>query len=171
MSDAQAPELKPCPFCGGGLIGEIVPAMHCRTCNALGPVAGSGADAIARWNTRADVAHPPIASGITDGELEIELRRIVASLWRTTEKLSRQQNTTGADARAAIDTTVKSILAAVNKSLPTPAPRVLTENEIARMWQNFLDKDDRNSPEEYPEMILINFEEFHELALAKGGRS
>lgn len=29
-----------------------------------------------------------------------------------------------------------------------------------REWQGFLDKDDRNSPEEYPEMILINRAEF-----------
>jgi hypothetical protein len=31
---------------------------------------------------------------------------------------------------------------------------------IARLWQELIDKDDRNSPEEYPEMALITFDEF-----------
>jgi hypothetical protein len=31
---------------------------------------------------------------------------------------------------------------------------------IAEVWQEILDKDDRNSPEEYPEMVMITYEEF-----------
>ena len=31
---------------------------------------------------------------------------------------------------------------------------------IDELWQNHIDRDDRNSPEEYPEMALITFEEF-----------
>jgi hypothetical protein len=30
---------------------------------------------------------------------------------------------------------------------------------IEREWQNILDKDDRNSPEEYPEMVMITYDE------------
>lgn len=31
---------------------------------------------------------------------------------------------------------------------------------VRDLWQTLLDKDDRNSPAEYPEMCLITFEEF-----------
>lgn len=31
---------------------------------------------------------------------------------------------------------------------------------IRDLWQNLMEKDDRNSPAEYPEMCLITFEEF-----------
>ena len=31
---------------------------------------------------------------------------------------------------------------------------------IERLWQSLLDKDDRNSPEEYPDMAMLTFEEF-----------
>jgi len=36
------------------------------------------------------------------------------------------------------------------------------------LWQDLLDKDDRNSPAEYPDMILITREEF-EVAVTVGG--
>ena len=32
--------------------------------------------------------------------------------------------------------------------------------EIELLWQNHIARDDRNSPEEYPEMALITFDEF-----------
>lgn len=31
---------------------------------------------------------------------------------------------------------------------------------VRDLWQNLMEKDDRNSPAEYPEMCLITFEEF-----------
>lgn len=31
---------------------------------------------------------------------------------------------------------------------------------IQYLWQDLMEKDDRNSPAEYPEMCLITFEEF-----------
>lgn len=31
---------------------------------------------------------------------------------------------------------------------------------ISELWQDLLEKDDRTSPEEYPEMALITFDEF-----------
>lgn len=31
---------------------------------------------------------------------------------------------------------------------------------IRDLWQDLMEKDDRNSPAEYPEMCLITFEEF-----------
>lgn len=34
------------------------------------------------------------------------------------------------------------------------------EAAIKREWQNLLDKDDRTSPAEYPDMALITFDEF-----------
>lgn len=39
---------------------------------------------------------------------------------------------------------------------------------VARLWQDLLDKDDRTSPEEYPDMALISFEEFEHAILATG---
>lgn len=33
-------------------------------------------------------------------------------------------------------------------------------NSINELWQNILEKDDRTSPAEYPDMALITFEEF-----------
>lgn len=35
---------------------------------------------------------------------------------------------------------------------------------ILAAWQELLDKDDRTSPEEYPDMALITFEEFESFA-------
>lgn len=35
---------------------------------------------------------------------------------------------------------------------------------IAEQWQNLMDKDDRNSPAEYPDMCLITAKEFWNLA-------
>ena len=32
--------------------------------------------------------------------------------------------------------------------------------EIERLWQSLLDKDDRNSPEDYPDMAMLTFDEF-----------
>ena len=45
---------------------------------------------------------------------------------------------------------------------PTPTTAGVTEAQIERLWQTLIDKDDRNSPEEYPEMALITFDEFAE---------
>jgi hypothetical protein len=39
----------------------------------------------------------------------------------------------------------------------------MSEEQIERLWQDHLDRDDRTSPEEYPEMALITFEEFAEV--------
>lgn len=33
---------------------------------------------------------------------------------------------------------------------------------IDALWQDILDKDDRNSPEEYPDMALITADEFRD---------
>lgn len=42
-----------------------------------------------------------------------------------------------------------------------PGPASLSEqDEIEGLWQDLLDKDDRTSPEEYPDMALITFDEF-----------
>lgn len=38
--------------------------------------------------------------------------------------------------------------------------------EVAGLWQDLLDVDDRTSPAEYPEMCLITFEEFRAAFLA-----
>ena len=37
---------------------------------------------------------------------------------------------------------------------------------IEDMWQRHLDRDDRNSPEEYPDMALIAFEEFRDAIMS-----
>lgn len=38
---------------------------------------------------------------------------------------------------------------------------------VSAIWQELLDKDDRNSPEEYPDMVLITLEELTD-AVARG---
>jgi hypothetical protein len=50
-------------------------------------------------------------------------------------------------------------------ALATPAPST-AKDRIARLWQDLLDKDDRTSPEEYPDMALITFDEFEQSILA-----
>ena len=42
---------------------------------------------------------------------------------------------------------------------------LLVEAEINGLWQDQLEKDDRTSPEEYPDMALITFEEFRDAVL------
>lgn len=37
---------------------------------------------------------------------------------------------------------------------------------VEKEWQDLLEKDDRTSPEEYPDMALITFEEFRDAMLA-----
>jgi len=44
-------------------------------------------------------------------------------------------------------------------------PHTAEQDEwISEQWQRLLDKDDRNSPAEYPDMCLITAKEFWELA-------
>lgn len=38
---------------------------------------------------------------------------------------------------------------------------------VDQLWQDLLDKDDRTSPEEYPDMALITYDEFRDLLLGK----
>lgn len=43
---------------------------------------------------------------------------------------------------------------------------------VADLWQELCERDDRTSPEEYPEMCLITFEEFSDfIRRASGGRA
>lgn len=45
--------------------------------------------------------------------------------------------------------------------LVTPGPITTDQDKwIADQWQRLLDKDDRNSPPEYPDMVLISAAEF-----------
>jgi hypothetical protein len=37
---------------------------------------------------------------------------------------------------------------------------------IEQLWQDLLDKDDRTSPAEYPDMALITFDEFRDAILS-----
>lgn len=50
-------------------------------------------------------------------------------------------------------------------------PNAERREEIERLWQCLLDKDDRTSPVEYPDMALITFEEFAEFAAALDAQS
>ena len=44
---------------------------------------------------------------------------------------------------------------------PAPQTSAAEQNDlIERFWQSLLDKDDRNSPEEYPDMAMLTFDEF-----------
>ena len=79
MSDA--PELKPCPFCGGNNLSakadwmccpvEYLGQVHCDDCDMVGPLSEfkydteeeAKKDAIAAWNTRA-------APAVKPGEIE-----------------------------------------------------------------------------------------------------
>jgi hypothetical protein len=42
---------------------------------------------------------------------------------------------------------------------------------IEQLWQDLIDKDDRNSPEEHPDMALITFDEFRDAILAARNRA
>lgn len=42
---------------------------------------------------------------------------------------------------------------------------------VEDLWRELIEKDDRTSPEEYPDMALISFAEFSELVRRAGGRS
>jgi Lar family restriction alleviation protein len=88
---SEAPELKPCPFCGSGPAtsrqnasfsgvellndyshdyshdGYIVNWVHCGTCGAHGSSEMTSTEAVAAWNRRADL--PP-----TDAQLATDPR-------------------------------------------------------------------------------------------------
>ena len=60
MSDA--PELKPCPFCGSNNVkpSSLGSYVCCENCDTLGPSVNEFQSATEAWNTRADL--PQIAS-------------------------------------------------------------------------------------------------------------
>jgi len=75
----EAPELLPCPFCGGLAIDRhqniTADYMECSTCGAFGPNEDCNGQSATNWNRRADLARPKVKPG--------ELERIVwaAMIW------------------------------------------------------------------------------------------
>ena len=80
-----APELKPCPFCGGeaeGRKGKTTDGsdwhyVECMTCEAMGPRIQYASHNIAikealaeAWNSRADLARPTIADALALPEVK-----------------------------------------------------------------------------------------------------
>jgi hypothetical protein len=51
-------------------------------------------------------------------------------------------------------------------SSPTAERREIVARRAAAIWQDLLDKDDRTSPDEYPDMALITFDELNDAILA-----
>jgi hypothetical protein len=61
--------------------------------------------------------------------------------------------------RRPTDAEIEAIDDLLSRRPPAPAPAELAERAKA-LWQDILDKDDRTSPAEYPEMALLTFDEF-----------
>lgn len=58
-------ELRPCPFCGSGLVGPLAESscpgdrlgvVGCGVCGASGPSLFDAGELVARWNARAELA-------------------------------------------------------------------------------------------------------------------
>lgn len=81
----DAPELKPCPFCGGSAdtdhdhTVEENHAYGCRNCSVWFDTFNSD-DAISAWNTRADLASPRVKSLDAADEATVEIMAI--AMWR-----------------------------------------------------------------------------------------
>lgn len=78
-SNTDAPELLPCPFCGGkaatGMVSEGMDFAFCKTCRTETPrVFGSRREAVAAWNTR-DTRQQAEAVGAAYEAAAIELKR------------------------------------------------------------------------------------------------
>jgi hypothetical protein len=54
----------------------------------------------------------------------------------------------------------------ITPSSPTAERREIVTRRAAVIWQDLLDKDDRTSPDEYPDMALITFDELNDAILA-----
>lgn len=57
---------------------------------------------------------------------------------------------------------VEAVLTKGHMDSPIPTKRVVTPLEVEDMWNELLNKDDRTSPSEYPDHVLITHAEFVE---------
>ncbi|WP_143748402.1 Lar family restriction alleviation protein [Mesorhizobium carmichaelinearum] len=182
---AGAGELKPCPFCEGQKPKlDIVRdgyRVHCTSCGSAGApefhgppsIASSKDRAIAAWNRRATRAPRNTAwlierkDGIGKyGSPYTQPHWYAESEdggwhWWTPDANEGKQFASKAEAEAfpayqmiatdpAISVTDHVFLSPVAAQVPA----------VKALWQELLEKDDRTSPAEYPDMALITFEEF-----------
>lgn len=116
--------------------------------------------------------HPNPAS--TDRiDLPIEAERMLAEVFSAHRKMCRagwfmdgsdEKTKAWLDAEDAWDVQKARLRAALSASAPAASvtDEMVDDDDnmtLEEWWQNHLDRNDRNSPEEYPEMILVSFEE------------
>jgi hypothetical protein len=138
----NAPELKSCPFCKSDVVvllppprhfcnesqnrefeGNLTFYAHCDGCGCDGPVCDNEADAIEKWNTRADLTPAPGADYVA--ALEAALRNI------------RELNTAEPDAEGHrwvhSDLIDQEVLAALSARPTAPETRVVTVAQLERL--------------------------------------
>lgn len=164
---------------------------ECAGCGAQRPGRNTREDAIASWNTRSDHAPLGLASRPTDAQLasacmsyrhDFGLLDATAKknmMWQAHEWLRAWKKEFEAAEPAPRSAAMTKPAPAPRSSLPsgesdpavtldqagagTTSPEPDAVGEIGEIWQELLDKDDRTSPAEYPEMVLISFDELAQI--------
>ncbi|MGM4906305.1 Lar family restriction alleviation protein [Tardiphaga sp. 866_E4_N2_1] len=171
-------ELLPCPFCGGNAElqqskdhGFVRRFVYCQPCGARSPNYHEDGNATYWWNTR----HPAPETSCSASAVTID-RKHYDALIHEHQELTAIRTTAMTASAEPIAPKCKTIyvkplrtLVAIderfadrirdllNATPPSDAAReALTADDA---WHELVEKDDRNSPEEYPEMCLITIEE------------
>lgn len=138
--------LKPCPFCGSTDIMEGVyyaegeakkrGAVRCAGCGVRGPTAV--------WNRRFDFAQRPIEPTVSELIAWFKSRSHGADAW-------------GATVRD-IERALSSLSAT---SAPAKKPLAIIQAAADEVVSRVCEWDDRTSPDDFPEALLITPTEFH----------
>ncbi|PZO78480.1 MAG: hypothetical protein DI629_12345 [Mesorhizobium amorphae] len=180
----QAEALKPCPFCGSepewnlGKKGDGSEWRYiaCSNCEAIGPHAHTRSIQVADWNRRAT---SPTPSSPDAGVVE----RIAREVWRSqhgpdfaeldteeawASEVSSYRKLTAlypsyANGRSSITDAFRTaehiVASGVIAALTSPSAQSPGVVGLEEAWRDLIEKDDRTSPEDYPEMALITRDE------------